>query len=126
VSTDNVIPFDDTSYLLSGKNKERLLESVAEFKAGHGEPTEWATPWGSGSFDQQEARIERAKKPTVYMHECDNCVILSAVSEEHPEAQNYYMELQSLRVTGRTDSVGNTSTILRNILVKAGINVVME
>jgi hypothetical protein len=126
VSTDNVIPFDDTSYLLSGKNKERLLESVAEFKAGHGEPTEWATPWGSGSLNQQEARIERAKKPTVYIVECEDSVIISAYSDDSPDLHNYAVDVLCLRGAGTPDSPSNTATILRNILTHAGVNVVME
>ena len=106
--------------LAQEKYRHIQRDALVRVLQAHGNPN-WATPWGSGKVE-----AKKDAKPTMYMHECDNCVILSAVSEEHPEAQNYYMELQSLRVTGRTDSVGNTSTILRNILVKAGINVVME
>jgi hypothetical protein len=67
-----------------------------------------------------------ADKPKMYLSDQGTCIILSALSEEHPEAEKYCIDLVSLRRNGKPDTMNNTIMILRNILERAGVQVVIE
>jgi hypothetical protein len=92
---------DDTQHLLSSEeNAKQLRESITEF-----------------------SKI----KPTVYLIETEDSVIVSAYSEDHEAVERYSLDIIALRGASLMhDSPNNTLTILRNILERAGVSVVIE
>ena len=66
-------------------------------------------------------------KPTVYLAETGDRVIVSSYPEDHKDADRYSLSVIGLSDSGGyRESASNTLTILRNILERAGVQVVIE
>jgi hypothetical protein len=95
-------PTDETEHLLSSaiEKEKQLRENIAQFKA--------------------------QQKPTVFLTETIDSVIISSYPEEHKDAERYSFDIIGLSGAGTKVTPGNTGIILRNILERAGIIVVLE